>query len=109
MVLDTSNSSALIVENQLANEFIELLRAETIVDKLSSMMRVAPFNSTIPGMATGSVAAWVGEGAAKPATNPTFNTVDIKHHKLAGIVVRTDDLLKLSTPSTDQMFAERLG
>lgn len=108
VVLDTSNSSALIVENQLANEFIELLRAETIVDKLASMMRVAPFNSTIPGMATGSVAAWVGEGAAKPATNPTFNTVDIKHHKLAGIVVRTDDLLKLSTPSTDQMLLNDL-
>ena len=108
VVLDTTNSSALIVENQLANEFIELLRAETIVDKLSSMMRVAPFNSTIPGMATGSVAAWVGEGAAKPATNPTFNTVDIKHHKLAGIVVRTDDLLKLSTPSTDQMLLNDL-
>ena len=107
-VLDTNNSSALIVENQLANEFIELLRAETIVDKLASMMRVAPFNSTIPGMATGSVAAWVGDGAAKPATNPTFNTVDIKHHKLAGIVVRTDDLLKLSTPSTDQMLLNDL-
>lgn len=105
-VLDTSNSSALIVENQLANEFIEMLRAETIVDKLSSQMRTAPFNATIPGMATGGIAAWVGEGEAKPATNPTFNTVEIKHHKLAGIVVRTDDLLKLSTPGTDQMLRD---
>lgn len=105
-VLDTSNSSALIVENQLANEFIEMLRAETIVDKLSSQMRAAPFNATIPGMATGGIAAWVGEGEAKPATNPTFNTVEIKHHKLAGIVVRTDDLLKLSTPGTDQMLRD---
>lgn len=108
VVLDTSNSSALIVENQLAGEFVELLRAETIVDKLAPMMRVAPFNTTIPGMGTGSVAAWVGEGAPKPATNPTFQTVEIKHHKLAGIVIRTDDLLKLSTPSTDQMLLNDL-
>lgn len=107
-VLNTTNSSALIVENQLADEFVELLRAETIVDKLAPMMRVAPFNTTIPGMGTGSVAAWVGEGAPKPATNPTFQTVEIKHHKLAGIVVRTDDLLKLSTPSTDQMLLNDL-
>lgn len=107
-VLNTTNSSALIVENQLADEFVELLRAETIVDKLAPMMRVAPFNTTIPGMGTGSVAAWVGEGAPKPATNPTFDTVEIKHHKLAGIVVRTDDLLKLSTPSTDQMLLNDL-
>lgn len=108
VVLDTANSSPLIVEHQLANEFVELLRAETIVDKLASFMRAAPFNATIPGMATGAVAAWVGEGAAKPATNPTFNTVEIKHHKLAGIVVRTDDLLKLSSPSTDQMLLNDL-
>lgn len=108
VVLDTTNSGALIIENQLAGEFVELLRAETIVDKLASMMRIAPFNTTIPGMGTGSVAAWVGEGKPKPATNPTFETVDIKHHKLAGIVVRTDDLLKLSTPSTDQMLLNDL-
>jgi len=108
IVLDTTNSDPLIVQNQLANEFVELLREQTIVDKLASMMRVAPFNSTIPGMATGATAAWVGEGAAKPATNPTFNTVEIKHHKLAGIVVRTDDLLKLSSPSTDQMLLNDL-
>lgn len=67
VVLDTANSSPLIVEHQLANEFVELLRAETIVDKLASFMRAAPFNATIPGMATGAIAAWVGEGAAKPA------------------------------------------
>lgn len=106
VVLSTTNSSDLIVENQLASEFIEMLRAETIVDKLAPMMRTAPFKTTVPGMATGGVAAWVGEGEAKPATNPTFKTVKIGHHKLAGIVVRTDELLKLSTPSTDQMLRD---
>lgn len=106
VVLDTSNSSALIVENQLAGEFIELLRAQTIVDKLAPMMRKAPFNAKIPGLASGGVAAWVGEGEAKPATNPTFTSVKIDHHKLAGIVVRTDDLLKLASPGTDQMLRD---
>ncbi|MGB2047906.1 MAG: phage major capsid protein, partial [Psychrobacter celer] len=108
VVLDTTNSSDLIVENELSNEFIELLRAETIVDKLAPSMRKAPFNAKIPGAATGAVAAWVGEGAAKPATNPTFNSIKIEHHKLAGIVVRTDELLKLSSPSTDQMLRDDL-
>ena len=108
VVLDTTNSSDLIVENELSNEFIELLRAETIVDKLAPSMRKAPFNAKIPGAATGAVAAWVGEGQAKPATNPTFNSIKIEHHKLAGIVVRTDELLKLSSPSTDQMLRDDL-
>src|SRR5699024_7224070 len=60
----------------------------------------------IPGLASGGVAAWVGEGEAKPATNPTFTSVKIDHHKLAGIVVRTDDLLKLASPGTDQMLRD---
>lgn len=108
VALNTTNSSDLIVENTLAGEFIELLRDQTIVDKLAPMMRSAPFNAKIPGMATGSTAAWVGDGAAKPATNPTFNSVTIGHHKLAGIIVRTDDLLKLATPGTDQMLRDDL-
>ena len=108
VVLDTTNSSDLVVENQLADEFIELLRAETIVDKLAPMMRAAPFNAKIPGTATGSTAAWVGDGKAKPATNPTFTSVKVGHHKLAGIIVRTDDLLKLASPSADQMMRDDL-
>lgn len=108
VVLDTDNSSDLIVENQLASEFIELLRAETIVDKLAPMMRKAPFNTKIPGAATGAIAAWVGEGKPKPATNPTFMNVKTEHHKLAGIVVRTDELLKLTSPSTDIMLRDDL-
>lgn len=108
VVLDTNNSSDLIVENQLASEFIELLRAETIVDKLAPMMRKAPFNTKIPGAATGAIAAWVGEGKPKPATNPTFMNVKTEHHKLAGIVVRTDELLRLTSPSTDIMLRDDL-
>lgn len=108
VVLDTNNSSDLIVENQLASEFIELLRAETIVDKLAPMMRTAPFNTKIPGAATGAIAAWVGEGKPKPATNPTFMNVKTEHHKIAGIVVRTDELLKLTSPSTDIMLRDDL-
>ncbi|MDP4544101.1 phage major capsid protein [Psychrobacter faecalis] len=108
IVLDTSNSSDLIIENQLAGEFIELLREQTIVDKLAPMMRAAPFNAKIPGAASGSVAGWVGEGKPKPATNPTFMSVNIGHHKVAGIIVRTDELLKLASPSADQMMRDDL-
>ncbi len=108
VVLDTQNSSDLITPHYLSNDFIELLRAETIVDKLAKHMRTAPFNTNIKGMATGSTSAWVGEGQAKPVTNPTFDKVEIKHHKLAGIVVMTDELLHLSTPSADKMVLDDL-
>ncbi len=108
VVLDTQNSSELIAPHNLSNEFIELLRAKTIVDNLAKYMRTAPFNTTIAGMATGGAANWVGEGEMKPVTNPTFNSVEIKHHKLAGIVVMTDELLHLNTYSADKMVLDDL-
>lgn len=108
VVLDTSNSSSLVVQNTMADEFVSLLRAQTVVDKIADSMRAAPFNTTIAGLATGSTAAWVGEGEKKPATNPTFLDIEIKHHKLAGIVVMTEELLRLATPSADKMMLDDL-
>ena len=108
VVLDTSNSSSLVVQNTMADEFVGLLRAQTVVDKIADSMRSAPFNTTIAGLATGSTAAWVGEGEQKPATNPTFLDIEIKHHKLAGIVVMTEELLRLATPSADKMMLDDL-
>lgn len=108
VVLDTSNSSSLVVQNTMADEFVSLLRAQTVVDKIAGSMRAAPFNTTIAGLATGSTAAWVGEGEKKPATNPTFLDIEIKRHKLAGIVVMTEELLRLATPSADKMMLDDL-
>lgn len=89
-VMDTSNSSVLVPTSPLTSEFIELLRAQTIIDKLAKYMRAGDFNTTIAGMATGAASAWVGEGEPKPVTNATFNSVELKRHKVAGIAVLTD-------------------
>ena len=76
----TTNSgfaATLVNENRLVGEFIELLQAASVFDKLQGY-RPVPFNSKIPSQLTGGTAAWVGEGAAKPLTNPTFGEVEIK-------------------------------
>lgn len=107
-VLDTSNSKPLVPVSHFMGDFIELLRAKTIVDRLAARMRHVPFNITISGQATGAAASWVGEGAAKPVSNPTFNTIEIKQHKLAGICVLTDELLRNSTFAADNLVLSDL-
>lgn len=101
-VMDTTNSGVLVPTTPLTDEFVELLRADTIVDKLASKMRKADFNSTIPGMATGATSQWVGEGEAKPVTNAAYNSVEIKRHKVAGISVLTDELNRFNLFKADQ-------
>lgn len=101
-VMDTTNSGVLVPTTPLTDEFVELLRADTIVDKLASKMRKADFNSTIAGMATGATSQWVGEGEAKPVTNATYNSVTLKRHKVAGISVLTEELSRFNLFKADQ-------
>lgn len=100
-------ASALVQENRLVGEFVDMLRAATVFDQLTGFRNV-PFNSKIPSQLTGGTAAWVGEGAAKPLTNPTYGEVEIKEHKLAAITVYTQELMRRSDPAVDVLVRDDL-
>lgn len=109
-VASTSNSnvgSTLIAQQRLAGEFIEMVHAATIFDKLKGY-RSVPFNVKIPSQLTSGTAKWVGEGEKKPLTNPTFGEVEIKEHKLAAITVYTDELIRSSDPAVDVLIRDDL-
>lgn len=104
---DVGFASSLVQTNTLVGEFVEMLRNATIFDKLQGF-RAVPFNSTIPSQLTGGTASWVGEGAAKPLTNPTYGEVEIKEHKLAAITVYTQELMRRSDPAVDMLVRDDL-
>ena len=100
-------ASTLVHENRLVGEFVDMLRAATVFDKLSGF-RAVPFNSKIPSQLTSGTVAWVGEGAAKPLTNPTYGEVEIKEHKLAAITVYSQELMRRSDPAVDILVRDDL-
>ncbi|OJU56727.1 MAG: major capsid protein, partial [Acinetobacter sp. 39-4] len=100
-------AATLVHENHLVGEFVELLRQATVFDKLQGF-RAVPFRSKIPSQVTGGTASWVGEGAAKPLTNPTFSEVEIGEHKLAAITVYTQELMRRSDPSVSVLVRDDL-
>lgn len=104
---DVGFASALVQENRLVGEFVEMLRAATVFEQLTGFRNV-PFNSKIPSQLTGGTAAWVGEGAPKPLTNPTYGEVEIKEHKLAAITVYTQELMRRSDPAVDVLVRDDL-
>ena len=85
--------------------FLELLRAATIVDRIPGLRR-APFNAKIAQQTTASTVAWVGEAKSKPVSALGFGTVTLAVTKVAGIVVITEELAKLSTPSAEQIVRD---
>lgn len=104
---DASWAKPLVEYQTMSSEFIELLRPETIIGKLTSLRRV-PFNIKMPAQKTGSSVAWVGEGAVKPVSALSFETVTLGHAKAAGIVVLTDELVRFSNPSAEAIVRQDL-
>jgi HK97 family phage major capsid protein len=99
---DSTWAAPLAHAQVLQNEFIELLRPETILGKLN--LRRVPFNVLIPGQTQGSTVGWVGQTAPKPVSSLGFADITLGINKIAGIVVISDELARLSTPSAEALI-----
>ena len=84
----------------LAAEFVEMLRSATIIGRLPGL-RSVPFNVRVGVQTGGSTVDWVGEGAPKPVGELAFIEALLTQSKVAGIVVLSDELIRLSTPSAE--------
>ena len=91
-----------LVNQTMVNEFIELLRPATILGKIPGLRNV-PFNCKIPMQTAGGTYGWVGEAKPKPLTKLAFASDTLGITKVAGIIVLTEELVKLSNPSAEAL------
>ncbi len=91
-----------LVQKTIVNDFVELLRAATVLGKIPNF-RMVPFNVQIPTQTAGGTYNWVGEAKPKPMTTLAFGTATLTWAKAAGIIAITDELAKLSTPSAEAL------
>jgi HK97 family phage major capsid protein/HK97 family phage prohead protease len=96
-----------LVVTQPLNEFLELLRPRTLLGQIPGL-RMVPFNVSVPSQTTGGTYGWVGEGLAKPVTSAAYAAVTVPFAKAAGIIVLTEELVKLSTPSAENLVREEM-
>lgn len=100
---DATWAAPLVVYNNMASEFIELLRESTIIGRINGFRRV-PFNVTMPRQTSGSTVGWVGQGAPKPVSELAFDSVSLGMAKAAGIVVVSEELARSSAPSAEAVI-----
>lgn len=91
----------LVNPSTIATEFVELLRAETIIGRVPGF-RMTPFNVPIITQTAGSTFEWVGESGVKPVGEMAFSRTTLPYHKVAGIIVLTEELVRLSTPNAEE-------
>ncbi len=104
---DSTWAGPLVVVQPLVNEFLELLRPRTLLGRIPGLRRV-PFNVSVPSQTTGGTYSWVGQNKPKPVTKADYATVTLTFAKAAGIIVLTEELVKLSTPSAEGMVREEM-
>lgn len=103
----SADFTSLVEPRMMTSEFIDLLRPETIVGKLSKVRNV-PSNIKLPKATTGTTASWIGEGKPAPVTNAAFGDLEVGAHKLGGIAVFTEELLRRSEPAADALVRDDL-
>jgi HK97 family phage major capsid protein/HK97 family phage prohead protease len=99
---DPAWAGVLVTVQNATNEFLELLRPATILGKIPNLRKV-PFNTQVPLQTGGGTYGWVGQAAPKPVTKLALGTTAIGFAKAAGIIVITQELAKLSSPSAEDI------
>lgn len=105
---DSAWAGPLVYNQNLASEFVEYLRPQLILGKMSGFRRV-PFNVRFPTQTGGSTVGWVGEGAAKPVSKLQFSSGSLGFAKAAGIVIITQELARFSSPSAELLVRDDLA
>jgi len=105
---DTTWASPLVQYTNLASEFVEYLRPKTIIGRIPGLTQV-PFKVKIPRQTGAASVNWVGEGKVKPVSSLAFDSITLDHNKIAGIVVLTDELVRLSSPAAEMLVRNDLA
>jgi HK97 family phage major capsid protein/HK97 family phage prohead protease len=104
---DPTWAGPLVTYNNLQEEFIELLRPLTVIERIPGLRQV-PFNIKVPRETGATTAYWVGQGSPKPLSQGAFDTVTLDFAKIAGITTMTQELLKFSRPNAEPILINSL-
>jgi HK97 family phage major capsid protein len=104
---DATWASPLVEYQNLASEFIDLLRPQTIIGRIPGLRRV-PFNIKVPRATTDPTVSWVGEASVKPVSSMAFDSLTLDFTKVAGIVPITEELLRFSSPAAEGLIRDAL-
>lgn len=104
---DPTWAGNLVQYQDMASEFIELLRNATIIGRMGSVRRV-PFNVRMHRQTAGSTGAFVGEGKPTPVREAAFDNVTLPWAKASAIIVVSAELARFSNPSAEALVRSDL-
>lgn len=90
-----SAEGGVLVPTAINGGIVPLLnKASTFIESNPTRVQLVNGRFTQPRGATGATASYVGEGALKPVSTPTFDAINMQSKKIAGIVPLTNEARK---------------
>lgn len=103
------DEGGILVPTTLQNGILPLLRNEsTFLNANPTRVQLINGSFKQPRGATGATAGYVAEGALKPVSTPTFDAIDMKAKKLAGIVPITNEARKWTVGNLESYIRDDL-
>jgi HK97 family phage major capsid protein len=100
-------AAELVYNENLAGEFIELLRPATILGRIPGLRKV-PFNIRVGSQTGGSTGYWVGQAKPIPVSKLTTDAATLAMAKAAGLLVIDEELARSSSPSAELLVRDDL-
>lgn len=89
-------------------DFVEYLRARTVVGQVSDRLRRLPFDTPVLVQGSAGAGKWVTEGAAKPLTQWTYTKTKLEPLKVAAIAAATKEMLNRASAAADALIRDEL-
>lgn len=103
------SAGGFMVPEEYSADIIELLRPASVVMSLQPTVMPMPRGTlSVPRLATGSSASYIGENTNAPKTEPTFGQLNLTARKLAALVPISNDLIRFSSPAADVVVRDDL-
>lgn len=104
---DTAGNGALIATNHMPGQFIETLRATTLLGQLGArFLGDLVGNLSIPKQTANATFGWLAEDEEAAASDVTSGNVTLSPKHIAGLVPMTFELMRQSAPAIEQMVRQ---
>jgi len=104
-----TNWGSLAAIQPLIDSFVSLSRAASVVGRLQAGGAVpVPFNTSVPTVTSGGTYRWTSQAGPKPVGQMSLQSTTLPITKAAGIIVIAAELVKLATPTAEQLVRREL-
>jgi hypothetical protein len=95
-----------LVQMRPLTALVALARADSVLDRAN--FRQVPLNVSIAATTAGASFHWTAQGAPKPVSKMAFTGLQLGLLKSTGIIVLSEELLKLAAPGTETFLRDEL-